>query len=461
MNNPFAKERFKNLPEEGLTEVYQNPHIKLPFDLRDLVLFSNREHGDVPLRALPYHHRSADLGISTIIHEKDRKRHHVFCQFDIKGGGFLFPEQHESKKVGVQAGELAGYPEAHLYPNSPETPWGYDALGLMDERMANGAIQRAEQLSVLGMRVEGIAAVFRTDRIMVRGVEVPVTEFKREAIERMRQLAKDESDPDEKQRYREMVKDIKEMFEPVIMIRLMRSIFRLRDLKDATSEQRQQMLKEACQNVNYEQEALGLPERLSVETSEGMMKFIEFISEWYGRNIGMLHGGGFTHEFLHMGNLTLAGEIVDLDSVQPVVKQVKYYGKPENKSAWNTEHALEPFFHETPEGGAWINPDVGMHRQPDERFTLPKCLVKDMRDICFSLRMICKEDAIPLNIRKQEIRQSIAEALIAGYIAGLSESDSFEVIGISSTQLVAAFREIAGQVVRDAKRMPSVAPDEV
>lgn len=84
------------------------------------------------LRTIPYHHRSADLGIMTPIHEqfpsKDGKQgmHHVYTQIDIKGSGFVFPEEHESKKHGLSAGELAGSPEVVFVPESVETPMVYD-----------------------------------------------------------------------------------------------------------------------------------------------------------------------------------------------------------------------------------------------------------------------------------------------------------------------------------------------
>lgn len=459
MANPFVAERFRNLPEEGLTEIYHNPRIKLPFDPKDLALFLDRENGTVALRGLPYHHRSADLGVSTIIHEEDKKRRNVYCQFDIKGGGFVFPEFHESKKMGVEAGDLAGYPEAHLYPDSPETPWGYDALGLFDERMANGAIKRADQLSAAGMRTEGIAGVYRTDRIFLNGKEVPVKDFKHEAIERMRALAKDTKSLEEKEKYRELAQNVRDMFDPVVMIRVMRSVFRVRDFSDASLEQKEAMLDEACRNVNYEHEALGLPERFTVKTPEGLENFLAYISRWYGRNTGIMHAEGFVHTFLHMGNLTLAGEVVDLDSVQPMLKRSVFRGKPENKAAWIEEQANESFFRETEEGCVFINPDVGLHRKPDDRFGLPKCLVKDMRDVCFSIRMMLKDDWLKERGNKQ-MRQRIAQQLIEGYIDGFDQRSPFEAVGVPRERIAAAFREIAAEVVRDGKKMSPIPPDE-
>ncbi len=460
MENPFATERFRNLPEEGLTQIYRNPRIKLPFDPKDLALFLDRKNGKVSLRSLPYHHRSADLGISTIIREKDKMRSNVYCQFDVKGGGFLFPESHESKKVGVTAGDLADSPEAYLFPDSPETPWGYDALGLFDERMAQGTIKRADQLSALGMRTEAVVAMYRTDRIFLNGTEVPIKDFKQEAIERIRALAKEAESVEEKDRYRHMVKDIHEMFDPVVMVRVMRSVFRLRDFTDGTREQQLAMLEEACQNVNYEQATLGLLNRFNVKTSEGREAFLEFIANWYGKNAGILHGEGFVHIFLHRGNLTLAGEIVDLDSVHPMLKRIVFHGKPENKSRWMSEQQIDqPFTKATNEGCVIINPDVGLHRQPDERFRLPKCFVKDIRDLCFSLRMVLKEDWFKEQ-KNTQIRKRISQGLIKGYLDGLNQQSPLQAIGISREQMIEAFEAIANEVVRDGKNMSPIPPDE-
>ncbi len=426
MENPFSIEKFRNLPESGLTEVYVNKRFKLYFDPKDLALFVDRSNGNVPLRSLPYHHRSADVGISTIIHENDAKRKNVYCQFDIKGGGFLFPETHESKKMGVQAGDLAGSPEAHIFPDSPETAWGYDALGLLDERLTKNTIFNANILSAAGMRIEGIVAVYRTDTLFINGEDVSVIDFKKEAIFRFRALAVEAQTVEEKKQYREMAVNIKEEFQPVVMIRAMRSIFRLRDFKNATCNERDVMLKEACENVNMEMKALRRDEHFSVESEEGKKEFLRFIIHWYGKNVGLMHGVGMVHAFLHMGNLSLAGEIVDLDSVQKVIVEKK--------------------------GVVRINPDIGRFQNMDERFGLPKCILKDMREICFSVKILLRNDF-------RQYRPEMCHELIDGYLLGLGESEPFERIGLSAEKCRQVFRIIAQEVVAEGHHMPPVQPD--
>ena len=457
--NPFSTELFRNLPEEGLTTLYQNPRIHLPFDPKDLAMFVDRRSG-VPLRGLPYHHRSADLGVSTLIHEKRPSGDNVFLQFDVKGCGFLFPETHESKKVGVKAGDLAGSPDAHLFPDAPETPWGYDSLGLMDERTAMRTLENIEKTAKLGMRTEGVVGVYRTDKIFLDGKEVSVASYKKEAIQRIRTLAREIDDSERAEEYVEMTKDIQEMFDPVIFVRVMRSIFRLRDFRDASPEQKQAMLTEACQNVNYEQQALGMPERFEVQTPEGTEKFFKFIFQWHAKNAGLMHHGGLTHLFLHMGNLSLAGEIVDLDSLQPMLKKIVYRGKPDQKNTWDEKQKdIHPIFTTTPQGGVCVNPDTAPYRTIDPRFGLPKCMVKDMRDICFSIRLLMHEDWVK-QPEKQAIHHRISEQVITAYRAGLGDRSPLEAVGISLDQIMHGFRLIAEQIIDEDKKMSPIEEDE-
>ena len=466
MENPFKREYFKNVPEKATEEIYRNRRLKLPFDPKDLVMFLDRSATGTPdelarqLRVLPYHHRSADLGISTPMHEiipatdNHAKIHQVYVQVDIKGGGFLFPEEHESKKHGLEKGGLAGSPEVVFVPKSYETEFGYDFLGLMDEGMAVTTIKRSRQLAEAGMRTEAVAGVYRIKKFRLHGHEVAFNEIKTIALEELRDSAKEAQSQGNKEVYEEYrnkirhLKDAGQGFRPIIEIRLMRSILRLRDLKDASEAEQAKMLDEACECLNIEAQALGRDDRFEAKTTEGKRKWLEFITESIGKDVGILHGQGLVHLFLHMGNLTLAGEVVDLDSVQSVVHQ----GDGSGKSYEN-----QPFFTRTKKGYACVSSAVGGHQRPDSRFGLPRCIIKDFRDACFSLHVILK--GVP-GLVSSKIRKELAREMVKGYSEGLGGAEPFAILGVSNEKLKEVLSVIADEVIGEGKHYPPIPSDD-
>mgnify|MGYP001019756910 CR=1 FL=1 len=465
MENPFRQEYYKNIPDEKIEQIYRNPRLKLPFDPKDLVMFLDRNAQGAEaekakrLRTIPYHHRSADLGITTPMHEYFPSRageegvHHVYTQIDIKGSGFVHPEEHESKKHGLSAGELAGSPEAVFVPESMETPMGYDILGLLDAGMIQTTIEKSRYLAFKGMRTEAVAGVYGIDVIRMNGEEISVKEFKKEAMEilqeQLHELHRGVDDA-EIAKIKEKISSLKseDGFRPVIEVRCMRSVLRLRDLKDAPAESRRELIGEAIKSLNIEMQYLGEGKRFDAESPEGLKEWMEFVTFWIGKNTGIMHREGLAHEFLHMGNLTLAGEVVDLDSVQSVVKT----GKGEGKS-----FEAEPFFRRSMAGYAYINPGVGMHRLPDERFGLPKCLIKDLRDACFSFRMLLKN--IP-ELKKKVDSRLLAQKMFDGYKQGLGNAEPFEAIGITGESLLAVMETIATEVIGNGAYYAPIPADD-
>jgi len=462
--NPFRVESFRNLPEEALEETYRNPHVELPFDPKDLGMFLDRKGGAVNLRALDYHHRSADLGVNTIIHEREGNRHQVYCQFDLKGSGFQFPETYESKKSSIPRGMMANTPEAYMITGSQETPWGYEPLGLMDERSVQFTIEIAERLSVAGMRTEGIAAVYRLRRLVYDGKEMGTDEFKKINIERIVQMARETKDPEGRKELIAMAKDLKWNFEPVLMVRLLRSIFRIRDLNEEP-EKKEAMIEEACQSLNNEAQGLGSTERYDSKTPEGREKWLKRIVRELGKNAGILHQQGLVHMFMHMGNLTLAGEIVDLDSVDTVAAERVFRGKPENKQVWldkgddSGPYRARPFFKETATGCTFISPTIGLHQKPDARFGLPRCVTKDIRDLCFSVRGLTKSLRSNLLGKKLDTRD-LAKELSRGYLEGLAGKTPLEALGVTPERLAEVFSEVARDVVERGNHYPPIPGDD-
>ncbi|MCC7356908.1 hypothetical protein IT408_00140 [Candidatus Uhrbacteria bacterium] len=447
--NPFAVERFRNLPESSLEETFKNPCIKLPFDGKDVGMFLDRKSGQTKLRVLDYHHRSADLGVNTIIQEKDAKRHHVYCQIDLKGSGFQFPESYESKKSNVPRGMMSGTPEAYILTGSQETPWGYEPMGLMDERSVDFTVKIADRLSAAGMRTEAVAAVYRLHSLVLDGKEVTTKSFKQQNIDRIVKMAKAETNKEERAHLITMARDVRDNFQPVLMVRLMRSVLRVRDLGEE-SEKIDQMIAEACQSLNNEARGLNQLGGYEAETKSGVDRWLLRVGMEYGKNLGILQREGLVHMFLHMGNVTLAGEVVDLDSISDVLKKKVFTGKPENKQKWlekgdeDGPYLGRPSFRETENGCVFIDPAVGLHQTPDAEFGIPRCLLKDIRDICFSTRGMLK------NLKEKyhpETRRKMSQEFIRGYMEGLGEGKAFEQIGLTKERLIEVCSKMSEELI--------------
>lgn len=419
----MKKERYRPLPEHTVEELYKNEKIKLPFDPKDLVCFLDREQGTLELRTVPYHHRSADLGVTTIVKEKTTHGINVYSQFDLKGTGFVFPEEHESKRQGVMRGDMREAGEVHFFADSKETPWGYDTLGLMDERMAMKALEAIIFFSDKGLRTEGIAGIYRLKEFVSGGKTITLRNFIRQEVRGLRATAQEAASEKEKLHLLEQAKDLED-FQPVVVVRLMRSVFRLRDVLDAPTRDRASMIEEACDALNHEAVALDLPERFDSSITEGRKAWLERVAEHLGHGLGVIQGEGMFHGYLHMGNLTLAGEIVDMDSVE---------------SAMDMENAFR--------------------RAMPEWSGLPASAVKDMRDLCFSFRMVCKQ--IPEDGPAGLVidRSAVAKAMKRGYAEGLPEKTPWDQSGFLKARLVEMFGAMVDKLVVQGKRVAPILAD--
>ncbi len=215
------------------------------------------------------------------------------------------------------------------------------------------------------------------------------------------------------------------------------------------------MMEESCANLNHEAEQQHRPERFNPKTPEGRDRWIKFIAYWTGKNAGIIHREGLAHLFLHMGNISLAGEVVDLDSVGPVIQRRRYEKRPQDRE----RHKNAPFYHETPNGCAFISDEMGRHQMPDERYHLPKCITKDFRDSCFSLRMMLHKGFSRVIKGDFLDSRAVAREMIRGYREGLGDAEPFADIGVTNARLKEVFTTIANEVVGRGAYYEPIPPD--
>ncbi len=415
-------------------------------------LFFLDPKGGLELRVVDFHHRSVDQTMAHPVNYKAGEARHILWRIDAKGVGFIKPETYVSNKHDIKPGDLAGYPEVHMSPYCRETPWGYDSLGLFDERMAGTTVKKAEELSRLGMRVETFAAYYRLNTVHVGGETITVKELKRRTIEDFKEQAKEVravaanarrngASPEEVEtikarakRLLEHEQDLRQNFEPVIAIRLMRSVFRIRDLQDGTRDQKRIMIEEAVAALQAESRLLhGVESPIRLDTMEGCDAYLKQLADWFGQGLGVLFRTGQSHIFLHMGNLSLAGEIVDLDSVTKVMR--------------------------TRLGKGYLGDGANVYTTTHPEYGIPNCLVKDMRDLCFSNRNLRKSFLGMNYATTGNSRKLMADALKAGFARGIGEEEPYALIGVSNQKLQEVFAAIVQRIIVGGESMPPIAPD--
>lgn len=437
MSHAFLESRtFREIPPQCLVEVYKNPRFTrelqaMRFNPRSAAVFLDPT-GDVTLPIQDFHHRSVDVRSKLnpalpAIQRFGIDGAEVFPRLNVKGPGFIKPETHVDKKHGIELGSLVESEEVRFFDRSTETPWGYDVLGLFDRRMFDDAVQVGEYFSGLGMRIEEFIAGYRLTSIWRRGVRISVNAWKKEQRSLLLQRASMEGDLEERKRLHGLAEDFTKEYEPVIAMRCVRSAFRVRDLADAKdAREARYMLQEAFDAFTQERKVAGFEASIEyIDSPEHVERYLHTIAWHFGKNLGILHGNGYVHKFLHMGNLTLAGEVVDLDSVDCVYRR----------------DADDP-------------EDLMMRLDPREQ--VPLHFKKDMRDLLFSFRKLL---AVVKKVQYTAVKNEVvADILQEGYRAGMSDGEQLSIYGGSPSLLKSVFNRMAYEAIIRQSSLPRVVP---
>lgn len=124
----------------------------------------------------------------------------------------------------------------------------------------------------------------------------------------------------------EVVQEAFAQFEPITLVRAMKMSERIWDLPNLSEEEMHALVLTATKLHNfdikrrekdgsYDPELHGAVIDTSIPTQDQVDQYIlDVLPRRIGRNLGLMHKLGVAHHFLHPGNITLMGEIVDLDS---------------------------------------------------------------------------------------------------------------------------------------------------
>lgn len=410
----FEREKFERLPAEAVEVIYENDRVNLPFRAKDLAVFLEPKQGSVSLGVRGAHHRSAEIPAHLMVGEAPspwgkHQEKNLFFTVDLKGTGFLHPQSYVSKKEWIHG--VPGAKEVHVKKPAVEMSWGYDVLGLMDERSFHDARRMTEEFQRLGARTETFVAAMRIQQLYYDG-----------ALRRVPDLQNDDVLPRDPE------------WHPVIAVRLMRCKTRIQDFVGASVEVRQDMLADAFRVLNLEAKKQGRDIRFDATDPDSVRQYLLQIAKWHAKNLAILHDVGRVHHFLNSHNLTLAGEMVDLDSVSPAVVQMRYQEAPRVPS------------HET-------------HQSWDAQFKIPRILLKDIRDFAFAFKdqVAALREVVPLGA---DAGAAVAEAFMEAYGHALSQKPEVEHLGFPRARLVEVVREVIEDHLVRGKAMRPIATDE-
>lgn len=407
-HRPYNFESYERLPEDAVEVMYENERVQLPFDVRKLALFLEPKGGGTKLGVRREHHRSAEIpehlvvGLAPSPYAFKQKKE-LFFTVDLKGTGYVFPEGYVSKKERYQG--AVGDPEVVLKRPAVEMAWGYDVLGLMDERLFDEAVKDANLLQHQGARTEAIAAGLRLKKIYYKSELRSVQDLQKEGVL-----------PDDPE------------WRPVLMVRLLKCKSRIRDVVEAAPDVQRAEFEDAFRVLNHEAKIEKRDVQYDTSDPESVKDYLVKFAEWNAQNLAVLHNNGMAHHYLNGHNITLAGEMVDLDSATRVVVE-----------SWLEGTHL-------PQGEA--------HQAWDKEYKIPRVILRDVRDMIYAFRSFLSSIVHTMEL-PAEVRQEVAGAFQMTYEAALRDDPDVAKLGFPTSRLKDVVRRLLDtMIVRDQRVAP-------
>ncbi|MBI5229776.1 MAG: hypothetical protein HY981_00505 [Candidatus Magasanikbacteria bacterium] len=458
----FGFERYEEIPEKYIRELYKNPRVQGSFDWHEFLVFIDRIRRkktpkSIDALILPRHHRTINFLPAESLIERmtlldGREVNFHYTTINSKGGGFVVPEHYDDKKEAIYSDVT---PEIAKHKTT-DYSWGYDMLGLMDGRVSWSLVRATNHMQASGARCESIAAVYAIDGIKYEGEWTSIEKlrsrtdaeghfvwpraFKKEADEIW-----STADSKEERNYLTNLapygRTIGE-YHPVIVIRLQRTPYRIKDFdKEPDAHIRRQILDHALNVVSWEQKFHdpSFP-GLSAEKIDDIEKYLLLMAEWIGRNLGVLQRNGYFMRYFNSGNVTMAGELVDLDSLFSVFKKKK-----------------------TKRGEEYIFDGSGLagYEGEEAQFHIPKFIYKDIRDAvlaCYKIFTAIKEILPAIGLTSLH-RRSMGLKFVDSYASALNDGEGMARL-VPAIRLVEVVRSLITTRFIDGEKLSRTPIDE-
>ncbi len=247
-------------------------------------------------------------------------------ELDYGKKGFIFWADEYGNSYGVlqeKGGNLTN-PRVVTHPNSPS---GFVFWGLQESDSIGRAVRASKVMRENGIETEAIIKITEPTHLPFDGQNVTIPEFKKKLVENVISRNKRERIFDEGF-YAATQKDVMSLIPKIndmsfYITTVARQVSeRLHDLTYVTSEEE---LMKVMENVftyvnarnRWMAKATGNDPKIFDATNIKNIKdyFADFLPKDIARNYAKLHNLGLKHEHPHLGNISLAGTICDVDSV--------------------------------------------------------------------------------------------------------------------------------------------------
>lgn len=322
-------EKFLPL-EEGtdFTMVKKNEHVSSDHDLKDFIVFISPSFGTETKIVEAPHWRAINDGDvhSSIEIPEPDQLPHKDYFYGVSTKGIGY------LKPTAKGLNIEDYDSWAVKDKEGVNDRGYKVLGLISKEEAEGGhlAEKSERLIGLGLRTELYWGMAELKRLPFRGQMMAVDELRDKKVISPR-------------------KD----YTPYEVVRLFKMNNRIAEASQS-DERRLELFKKAFDVFNKEAQDkdLALPEVVVGNPEQEQIFFKEFFSRM-GQNMATLLNIGHDHGYMHSANVTLAAEIADVGTISP----------------WQEEKDKDK-----------IKKYSGVRRSH----------LKDMRDMCYGLRMLLK-----------------------------------------------------------------------
>lgn len=227
----------------------------------------------------PEHKRSALVTRTNFADKQGR----IYRDIDIKGCGYLEPDQ-LSNRAPMEVGLPGRIVEGNQ--NNRE--------GLLEKDIALYDFEISEQCLKWGIRTSRTVAIVSLKEIVGAGQTIQIRRYSRVYPDRR----------------------LPTNFQPVVEIRAFGTKARIEDLDAGKPKFSRLILNDAKAMVATE---------IKQNTRLTDRQYLNWFAETLGRNLGLLHKMGWTHNFLYPHNVTLDCRIVDLDGVEKQPASIQFH----------------------------------------------------------------------------------------------------------------------------------------
>ncbi len=384
---PSVKGAFRRLEEgKDYSFLAVDPLVKSPHPIQQYMVFTDSIGGEIELPVHAPHWRTITQPIDATFRIAEDETEYYAA--NTKGVGYLKPlaKGYRVEQFDSWIKDDSDDAQEHLF--------GAKVLGLLHE-IKPQLIDTTAHLTKAGLRTELIWGVAELKNVMYQGALTSVDELKAKKVIINRRD-----------------------YTPLMAVRLMRTNDRVAECSKGYGNRPNDVLAHAFETANRENRAAGNKE-LSIDNPDDRLQFLKDFSSRMGSNIAVLLNEGYAHFWLHSANVTMAAEIVDMETLF-------HWKSAKNPSAVDRHNGVR------------------------------RASLKDMRDMAYCIQLMTDV----LHVPGQKAREAAFESCLKGY-RDASLPAQQELQKTDSQNATAWMSSILRAVLIDKKRLAPLNKNEV